>query len=533
MKIADGELRQLLTYDVKLPAETVRELVADSKQTGTSLLQTTLGSKLVEETPLAQAQAKRIGIPFVDLSNVPLDSKTVRRLPRQIAAKYHVVCFDETATSIKLAMSDPRDEQARKAVKDYCHKTVRRYQATDHGLTLAMRHYAKDVAPLHFSTRDLLATILEQAISNGARDIHFEPQGKDLVIKLRLGQRLQTMSTLPSVRLRAVISWCKLQSGIDVGDCERAHHGRFAIRIDGALHDVAINTIPVLNGEKMVLRLIPPANSIPDLAAIGYGRKDIVYLNSLITDGRGLLIIAGDNGSAVPTTLASLTKLAASQPHATVTSIEESLTYQIPESTQVEVTHALPFTDIVSAVIAQNPSVIISSQLGKQASAEQLIDFALSQHLVISGLYAHNLTSCITQLMKLPLTPALVAASLRLLIVQHHIDALCKSCRVSFTPAGPLKKALWRQFGFDGETHLYRKGAGCESCSNGHHGSTMATEWLPVAQELKQLLATKADGQAINDYVAKHSDYAKQLGKLAGTGAISIDEATASLAAHH
>lgn len=531
MKIADGELRQLLTYDVKLPPETVRELVADSKQTGHSLLQIVLASKLVPETPLAQAQAKRLGVPFVDLENTTVTSKALHRLPRQIAAKYRVICFDETSTSIKLAMADPRDEQARKAVKEYTHKTVRRYQATDKGLTKVIRQYSKADTPLHFSTRDLLATILEQAINSGSQDIHFEPHDEELIIKRRAGKQLRVMSTLPAAKLRPLISWCKLQTGNDVGDTERAHHGRFSITLDGNLHDVMMSTVPVTSGEKMVLRLLPSATSIPSLSAIGYDTKKIFEIKQIIEDGRGLVIIAGDSTSKVASTLASLTKHAASQPHTTVTTIEESLTYQISHANQVEVTATLPFSDAVTSSITQNPSIIATNQLGKSADAEQLIDFALSQHLVMSGLYAHSLVSALSQLTKYPLAPALLAASLRLVVVQHQVEALCSKCRISFAPAGPLKKALWEQFGFTAETRLYRKGPGCQACEDGNDGTVMAAEWLPVTHEFQQLVASKADQQTIADYLAAHSGFAYDLGKLASRGMISIDDA-GRLAAH-
>lgn len=527
MKIADGELRQILLHDLKLSTETVRELVADSRQSQRLLLSVVLSSKIVTDKQIARAQAKRLGVPFVDLSELNLTEKIVRKLPHQIAARYKVICFDETTTSIKVAMSDPRDEQARKALRDYCKKTVRRYLATDHSLTLAIRSYKKqDMTPLPLSTRELLSTILDQASRNGSTDIHFEPQGQELVIKRRVGKQLRVLTTLPLSRYRALISWCRTQARTDVADTERPHHGKFTLSIDGTTHDVVMSTLPTVNGEKMVLRLVPPHESIPSLQKIGFGPKDSAYIKRLIDDGRGLLVVAGGNGSDVPVTLASLATIAAQQVNTTVSTIEEPIHYQINNVSQIEVTHALPLSDIVSAVIAQNPSTIVTNDLGKAASAEQLVDFSLSQHLVISGLYGTSLLSVITKLMSYPMAPALVAASLRLIIVQHQLEALCKHCRTSFAPSGPLKKALWEQFEFTNDARLYRKGPGCSRCQHGFEGTVLATEWLPNNQELQQLIATHADSQSISDYITKNSDYIMHLGKLAANGSVSIDEAT-------
>jgi type II secretory ATPase GspE/PulE/Tfp pilus assembly ATPase PilB-like protein len=531
MKIADGELRQILLYDLKLSTQTVRELVADSRQSKQPLIKIVLASKVASDAQIAAAHAKRIGVPFVDLAKITLADKTVRKLPRQLAARYKVICFDVTATSVKIAMADPRDEKARKALRDYFGKTIRRYLATDRSLTTAMGFYRKaDTTPLPLSTRDLLATILEQAAQNGSRDIHFEPQDDNLIIKRRVGKSLVVLATLPLARYRALISWCKVQAGAPVSDTERPHHGQFTIRISGLVHTVSLSTVPVVGGEKMVLRLVPPAESIPSLQTIGYGPKDTTYIKTLIQDGRGLVIVAGGHGSDVPTTLASMAAMAAQQPHTTVNTIEEPIQYHINDVVQVEVTHAVPFLDIVSAVVAQNPGTIITSDLGKGRSAEQLIDFSLSHHLVISGLYGTSLHSVISKLMNYPIAPALLAASLRLLIVQHQIEALCKYCRTSFTPAGPLKKALWDQFGFTNQARLYRKGPGCSHCQHGNHQTVLATEWLPNNQELQQLIATNADARSIRDYITQHSDYPLHLGKLAAKGLISIDEATQRVA---
>lgn len=527
MKIADGELRQILLYDLKLSAEVVRELVADSRQTKQPLLATVLSAKAAPDKRIAQAYAKRLGVPFTDLEELHITTKMIHRLPYQIAARYKVVCFDETATSVKVAMADPRDEQARKALRDYYGKTIRRSLATSRGLSVIMRQYRKqDTTPLPLSTRDLLATILEQASRNNSHDIHFEPQEDELIIKRRVGKQFKVLAALPAARYRGILSWCKVQIKADAGDRQSAHYGRFSMAINGLLHDVTVSTLPTINGEKMMLQLVPPAESIPSLRDIGYSAKDAAHLQQCIEDGRGLLVIAGGHGAEVATTLTSFAQYAAKQPGAMVTCIEEPIRYHIAGATQVEVTHTSSFAKTVGAVIAQNPSTIVSSNLSNGAAAEQLIDFSLSQHLVISGLYGTSLTSVIHKLIGYPVAPALIAASLRLIVVQHRLSALCKQCRIEFAPSGPLKKVLWEQFNLRDDSRLYRQGPGCNSCDHGVHGTVLAAEWLPMAQELQQLIATKADVQEIKSYLAKHSDYLSRIGKLASQGRISIDEAT-------
>ncbi len=524
MKIADGELRQILTYDVKIAPDMVRELVADSKQTGDSLLRTVLRSHVVDEAALAKAQAKRLGVPFIDLDSIDLKPKIVQGLPREIAAKHHVICFDQTATGIKLAMADPRDERARQAVKDYTHKTVRRYQATSRQLARAMRAYTTS-APLPLSSRDLISTILQQALANDSRDIHFEVHDQELSIKRRHGKSLVVMSTLPASRLHGLIGWCKLQIQADLDDTSRPQHGRFSISVDGLRHDVLMSTIPVIGGEKMVLRIVPSANSLPSFKDLGYSRDQAAQLKQYVRDGAGLMVIAGGNNSDTSTTLAALAAWTARQPHTDVTTIEQPVTYQIPGSNQIEVTTSLPFEEAISSAISQGPSTIVTSQLGTGRTAEQLIDFALTQHLVMSGLYATNTLSALTRIMSYPLAPALLAASLRTVVVQHRIPTLCTNCRVHFTPTGPLKTALWKQFSFSDSTQIYRTGVGCDSCDRGNTGTVMLADMVPVNPELQQLLATGADKQALLDYLDKDRAFAQELGKLASAGKISIDEA--------
>lgn len=527
MKIADGELRHLLLHDLKLSADTVRELAADSKQTKRGLLATVLASNLVTDVQIARAYAKRLGSPFVDLQNMPVDPKIIRKIPKAIAIRHHVICFDETPTSIKIAMADPRDEAAKTAIKHYRGKTIRRYLATEKGLTSAMRAYAAaDTTPLPLSTNELMMTILEQALRNGSHDIHFEAQGKELLIKRRVGKGLKIMARLPISRARGLVAWCKLRAGNDVGDSERAHHGKFRLLIDGSRHDILINTLPTVDGEKLVLRVVPPSNSVPGLTQIGYASADVKELQQIITDGRGLVIIAGGNGEEVPTTLASLTRETAAQPHSNVVSLEDPRKFQITGAAQVEVTDSLPFDAALEAATAQNPSTLITSHLGNGKTAEQLVDYALANHLVISGLYATSILAVLKRLSSLPIAPALAPASLRLIIVQRHIPKLCNRCRISFKPTGPLKQALMKQFNLDADLQLYRQTKGCDDCQGGTNGTVLSYEWLPVTPELQQLLATGADQQTLAQYVQNNSGYAAQLGKLAHKGLISIDEAT-------
>lgn len=531
MKIADGELRQILLHDLKLSAEVVRELVADSRQSGASLLSTTTKAGAATEEQIAKAQAKRIGIPFIDLTAQKIPDKTILRLPRQIALRYKAVCFDETTTSIKVAMADPRNEQARKAIRHYAGKTVRRYQATSIGLRSAMQVYRKlDTAPLPLSTRELLMSLIEQAQRNGSQDIHFEPRGSELVIKRRVGARLETMSTLPIHRYTGILSWCKVQIGSDVADTERPHHGKFALHIAGDLQDIAVHTVPVMEGEKMVLRIIPPASSVPSLQDTGYTTDEIQALTDLLTDGRGLIIVAGNATSNVANTLSALAIEASAKAHTTVSSIEEPIKYRLSAVSQMEVTHALPLEDVTAAVIAQNPHVIITSDFGKGVVAEQFVDFALSLHLVIAGMYGTKLSSVINRLRHYPMAPALLAASLRLIVVQHNLPRLCKTCRVAFKPVGPLKTVLTKQLHLADNASLYRQGAGCSNCHKGLADHIMVPEWLIVKPELQQLLASGADHQSINDYIRTHSTFAERLGKLAAKGQIAVDQAVALLA---
>jgi len=526
MKIADGELRQILLHDLKLPAQAVRELIADSRQSGHRLLQVVIHSKIVPLDDIARAHAKRIGVPFINLEDKVIDTKIVHRLPHQIAAKYHLICFDETTTSVKIAMADPRNEAAKKAVRDYTGKTVRRYLATDSGLRHAFKSYAKRSAPLPLSSRDLLAIILEQAQKNGSKDIHFEPSQKEVIIKRRLGTKLITMSRLPIDRYQGIIALCKLQTKNQVTDTKHAHHGKFNVLLAGLPHTVVISILPVIGGQKLVVQLIPPAESIPSLSDIGYLDKQAQQIQTTMNDGRGLIIIAGGKSAKVPETLARLATKAAAQPLQTVAHINQLVKYIIPGVNQIEVSDTLSHDEIVETLISQGPQVIVTDSLGKGKTAEQLIDFSIGHHLVISGLYGTTIESVIKRLQNYPMSAALLAASLRLIIVQHQAEILCKSCRMNFKPVGPLKTALHKQFYLEGQPALYRQGKGCIDCHGGIKNAFVIPELINISSDIQQLIATGADFRAIKSILDNQDQLAKQLGKLLTKGLISVDQAT-------
>ena len=531
MKIADGELRQILAHDLKLPAEMVRELVADARQSNHDLLTVVLGSGQATEAHIAKAQAKRIGVPFIDLETDPAPTQQVLSLPLQIAAKYHAICFDQTNTSVKIAMADPRDEAARKALRHYFHKTVRRYQATASGLRAGMQIYRQySDTPLPLSTRELLSTVLDQAIRNGSRDIHFEPLTDELLVKFRAGQKLQIVSRLPIKRYQPLLAWCKLHSGGSIEETQKPHHGRFDLRIQGTVHSVMVNTLPTIAGQKLMLRIVPPSQAIPDLITIGYLGDQAEELSATLADGRGLVIIAGHSSAQITTTLASLAVRASQQPHQTITTVEEPIGYLLPFATQIEVTRALPLQAVIDAAITQNPSTLITSDLGRPPATEQLVDFSLSGHLVIAGMYATDLLGVMKRLRSFPMAPALIAASLRIVAIEHRLPTLCRSCRTSFVPTGPLAKALATQFGFKNSVKLYRQGPGCSVCKNGYDNTVTVVEQLVISREFQQLLASGADEQSLKTYIDNHGSFAQELGKRAQKGIIGIDQATQLLA---
>lgn len=530
MKIADGELRQLLVRDLKLPAEVVREMAADARQKGESLFKVASASRQVDERRLARAYAKRLGVPFVDLEELPIEKQSLYRLPYQIANKYRVVCFDETPTGVKVAMDDPRNEAARKAVHDYFGKTVRRYMATNRGMQRAMRmHRLSDPAPLPLSTRELVLTIIEQGLASKTTELHLEPHTNELVIMRREGRSLQIMSRLPMQRAHAIYAWLKVQAGVAVSTKDEAWQGRFDVRLKGATHTIAVNGLPALQGERLVLRIIPAATSLPSLTDIGFSAHDTELISSIITNGRGLVIVAGSHTAEVPTTLARIALDSSRQSNTSVATVEDPLSFQLPSCTQTEVSDSLSYDEAVVASIAQGPSALVVPRLGASTICDQLVDYALSQHLVVSGLYASSLESAVRSLRRQPILPALIAASLRLIIMQHQLDELCSTCRVSFVPTGPLKQVLQEQLDLASITKLYRRGPGCHSCTNGSRNTVLAYELLQPDHALQQLLATGADDREFTIYLAKRRQLAKQLGRLAHRGHISVDQATALL----
>lgn len=525
MKISDGELQHILRYDLKLTAAQVRELVADSRQTHQSLHATVRKAKVVDDVAIAKAQAKRLGVPFADLTQNP-PASAINALPYQLAMKYKMICFDQTSTSVKLAMADPRNEQARQAARDYFGKTVRRYLTTEAGLIAALRHYDKSHSPLPFSSRELLATILEQASRAGASDIHFKPHQTNLLVTQRIGHDVKTLATLPIERYSGLISWCKLHSGDSSPQADKPHTGTFNMILGGQRHQIMVSTLPLLSGQNLVLRILPPHSGIPSLPDCGLSSSQAKQLNQAINDGNGLLLIAGINPGATDTLLTSLAAIAGQQPNGNTTVIQQQARYTLANCTQIEVTNQLPMPVAIRDVILQNPSTIVVDNLGDGNSAQELIDFALSRHLVIAGTYGATALSAFRHLLRHPIAPALVSASIRSLLVEHNYQQLCTHCRVKFSPTGPLKKALAQQFGFADDAQLYRKGPGCEACNKGNKATASLFELIRVSHDLQQLLATKADDDALTAQLLLDSDLQATVSKLASSGKISIDEAT-------
>lgn len=513
MKLADGELRHILLYDLKTDPAQVREVMADARQTKASLLSVTLKSKLADETAIAKAYAKRLEIPFVALGKQDIPKKTLTRIPWQLVEKYQVVCFDETSTSIKLAMHDPHDEQARKAIKTYVGKTVRRYLATTSELISTMRQIRKlDDHPHPLTTRELLHTILSQVAKTTSRDIRFETKGEHTLVQRRHGKQLVTVATIPAARGRALLTWCKTQTS-------------FRVKLDGESWDILVSTLPLVGGEQLNLKLIPSSQHLPSFHQLGAGAPLTSAITSWLKNGRGLTIVAGGRNTDLPALSAQI--LSQATHHlSSVTSTEDPLHVRLPNVQQLEVSDELSRDEALSRAIDSSANLIAIPGFTSRQSTELLVDYVLSNHAALVSMYATSAQHVFDHLQKLPVVPALLAASLRLVVVQHRVAKLCTTCRMQFDPKGPLKKALWAEFNFLSDVALYRQGTGCNKCIDGVADWLYVCEKIPVTPELQQLLASGADARNRNAMIAQLSDYRTTLAHLAARGTISIDEAT-------
>lgn len=342
--------------------------------------------------------------------------------------------------------------------------------------------------------------LFNYALEQRASDIHIEPKRDCCLVRFRIDGVLHTIYKLPKAVHAAIVSRIKSLARMDIAEKRRPQDGRIKIgrREEGSEAELRVSTVPVAFGEKAVMRILNPEVIFQDLDHLGFSRRDRIVYNSFMTAAHGIVLVTGPTGSGKSTTLYSTLKQIAS-PEKNIVTVEDPVEMvhedfnQIAVQAQVDVT----FSTILRTILRQDPDVIMIGEIRDLETATHAVQAALTGHLVFSTLHTNDAVSTIIRLEDLGLEPFLIASTMLGALAQRLVRRNCPHCVEPYTIDG----AGLRKMGFPvggQDTVELKRGKGCLQCRNtGYLGRLGIFEVFPMSEQLKKLIAAKANGSEL------------------------------------
>ena len=345
----------------------------------------------------------------------------------------------------------------------------------------------------------LVNKTLQQAISQGASDIHFEGQHNSFTVRYRLDGELHTVKTWDKALQTTVISRIKVMASMDVAETRAPQDGRIQVRLAQKDVDIRVSTVPTLSGEKAVLRILDRSKNILSLPELGLEDSDLVKFRTAIGVPYGIILVTGPTGSGKTTTLyAALSELVRDERN--IMTVEDPVEYHLEGVNQVQVNRAagVTFANSIRAFLRQDPDIILVGEIRDQETASTAIQASLTGHLVLSTLHTNDAPTAIARLLEMGMEPFLVSSSLTLTMGQRLVRVNCPDCSHEVE----VEQATCELLGESGRHRMTQvKGRGCPACfSTGYKGRRGIFELMPVDEALRTLIIQKASVDEFRAY---------------------------------
>jgi len=381
--------------------------------------------------------------------------------------------------------------------------------------------------------------ILEYAIHSNASDIHIEPREEYLQVRYRIDGTLREANKLPRNVQAALISRIKILSNLKIDERRVPQDGRFKVTVAGKKYALRVSTLPISEGEKVVMRILDESNKALTLEELGYWGWSLDKINDAIAQPYGMMLVTGPTGSGKSTSLYSALTLL-NKPDVNISTVEDPVEYKIQgaNQTQVNPVAGMTFVAGLRALLRQDPNIIMVGEIRDAETANLGVQAALTGHLVFSTLHTNNAATCLPRLLDMGVEPFLIASTVRAVIGQRLVRRLCKACKVKYTPDKDEVQMITKTFGITSDremqrihelekqaadqkigedvgtdlsstastiTRLYKASPdGCEECGHaGYKGRMGIYEVLDNSVEIQKLIVSNATSNTIQDQAVK------------------------------
>ncbi len=551
MHVDEGQLKEFL-LDSGLVSRAQIDDAASRAREGEGLGDTLVSAGLISEDDLRRVEASVLGIPFVNLERERIDPEILGVIPEPVARTHNIVAYRRDEDSLQVAMLDTDDLAAIDFIRKKTNlKILPRLTGTE-SMRSALLQYQKSLkaefgdiiaheaqalgvlgkageepseedlkrAAEHLPIVRIVDALLRHAITQGASDIHIEPQEKELLVRYRIDGILRDAMTLPKAAADGITARVKVLSNLRLDEKRLPQDGRFKVDNENERVSLRVSVLPTAFGEKIVLRLLPEGRKGLSLEWLGFHGIGLEQMHDAMKQTVGMILSTGPTGSGKTTLLYTLLDIL-NTPDVNISTIEDPIEYQMPRinQTQVRPDIGFSFANGLRTLMRQDPDIIMVGEIRDKETANLAVNAALTGHLVLSTLHTNSAAGAVARLIDMDAEPFLLISTLRVIVGQRLVRQLCHA-KDAYKPTqaqldelskladldrvlAALKeehildaRATWKDVSF------YRPKKSAE-CEDGYHGRIGLFEILHVSPAIKELISRRVPSDEIEAQARK------------------------------
>lgn len=529
MLIPAEELKKLLIKNRVIDDKMSRDINSYASNLSISFSEAIIEKNILTDEQLGEQIAKYLKYPFISLSKITITEEVFRLIPERIAKKHKIIAFTKSNGGLKVAMSDPTNSELLSLLAKKVNLKIIPYLATESDIRKTYQIYKKELQRA-FDELILkesegktaiialdeipIATIVDMLINHAnldtASDVHIEPQEQNSLVRFRIDGILHDVLTFPKNLHDRFITRIKLLSQLRTDEHLSPQDGKMRVKHDGEQIDIRVSIIPTVDGEKVVLRLLPSRSRLFSFADLGMKKRDLYKLMNALDKTHGMILATGPTGSGKTTTIYAVLKTLNVR-EKNITTIEDPVEYKIKGINQIHVNSRtnLGFANGLRSILRQDPNIIFVGEIRDTETAGIAVNAALTGHIVLSTLHTNDAATALPRLIDMKVEPFLVASTINVIVAQRLVRKICAVCKTTLN----IKKKdiethipheiVRKHFGNNSIIKTY-KGSGCKICNlTGYSGRIGVFEVLEVSKEIRKLIVDKADADIISKQAVK------------------------------
>ncbi|MCD6402657.1 type II/IV secretion system protein [bacterium] len=552
MRVEPQQLRAFMLDAGLIKKEQFDKALEKAKSTGKKIDDILISEGLISEEELIKLKAYILGIPFVNLEKEKIDPEVLKIIPEPIARSHNIVAFRKRGKNLEVAMLDPEDLRTIEFIKKTTLLRILPRLTNPKSIKNALQQYQKTLEAefgeiikkeaggisivkegkkteekeeLEKAAKELpviriVDTLLKHAILQRASDIHIEPMEKEVLVRYRIDGILRDAMTLPKSAAAGIVARIKVLSDLKLDEHRLPQDGRFKIETEDYKYSVRVSILPVIEGEKVVMRLLSETAKAYTLEGLGLRGEALERVQENLRKPVGMILVTGPTGSGKTTTLYAMMEIL-NTPGVNISTIEDPIEYRMPRinQTQVNPKIGLTFASGLRALVRQDPDIIMVGEIRDNETASLAINAALTGHLVLSTLHTTNAAGAIPRLIDMKAEPFLISSTLNLVIAQRLVRRLCegkekyklttsqiKNIAKYCKPERILKILKEEKLAKRRDTLkdiTFWRAKSTKECPDGYKGRIGIFEVLPITETVKELIVNKEDADKIEEQAKK------------------------------